>query len=59
MLNNLAGGLRWLKRNKKEDAIAYFESFANLLEDKLLKQINIDKIWEVPTTQKENVLSFA
>lgn len=59
VLNNLAGGLRWLKRNKKEDAIAYFESFANLLEDKLLKQINIDKIWEVPTTQKENVLSFA
>ncbi len=47
VLNNLPGGLRWLKRNKKEDAIAYFESFANLLEDKLIKQININSIFEI------------
>jgi hypothetical protein len=48
VLNNLKGGKRWLKRNKKEDAIAYFESFANVLEDKLLKGIKIDMndIWE-------------
>jgi hypothetical protein len=42
VLNNLPGGFRWLKRNKKEDAIVYFETFANLLEEKLLQQINID-----------------
>jgi hypothetical protein len=44
VLNNLPGGLRWLKRNKKEDAIAYFETFANVLEEKLLKTINIKSI---------------
>jgi hypothetical protein len=42
VLNNLPGGFRWLKRNKKEDAIVYFETFANLLEEKLLQQISID-----------------
>jgi hypothetical protein len=48
VLDNLEGGKRWLKRNKKEDAIAYFESFANVLEEKLLKGIKIDMkdIWE-------------
>jgi hypothetical protein len=46
VLNNLQGGKRWLKRNKKEDAIAYFETFANVLEEKLLKTINIDIILE-------------
>ncbi len=43
VLNYLPGGKRWLKRNKKEDAIAYFETFANVLEEKLLKTINIDE----------------
>jgi hypothetical protein len=52
VLNNLAGGKRWLKRNKKEDAIAYFETFANVLEEKLLKTININSILE---TKKELV----
>ena len=42
VLNNLPNGFRWLKRNKKEDAIAYFETFANVLEDKLLAGISID-----------------
>jgi hypothetical protein len=42
VLNNLPGGFRWLKRNKKEDAIAYFETFATVLEEKLLQAININ-----------------
>ncbi len=46
VLNNLIGGKRWLRRNKKQDAIAYFETFANLLEEKLLKTINIDTVLE-------------
>ena len=41
VLRNLPGGFRWLKRNKREDAIDYFETFATLLEDKLLNSINI------------------
>jgi hypothetical protein len=50
VLNNLPNGFRWLKRNKKEDAILYFETFANTLEEKFLKTINIDTIL---TTEKE------
>jgi hypothetical protein len=42
VLANLQGGFRWLKRNKREDAIAYFEAFANMLEEKLLSEIAID-----------------
>jgi hypothetical protein len=42
VLNNLPGGFRWLKRNKKEDAIVYFETFATVLEEKLLEGININ-----------------
>lgn len=46
VLRNLPGGFRWLKRNKREDAIAYFDAFADLLQEKLLKEIdiNIDQI---------------
>lgn len=42
VLKNLPGGFRWLKRNKREDAIDYFETFANLLEDKLLQSIDVN-----------------
>jgi hypothetical protein len=50
VLKNLLGGRRWLKRNKKEDAIAYFETFANVLEEKLLKTININSILHTKKT---------
>ena len=42
VLDNLAGGFRWLKRNKREDAIAYFDAFANLLEEQLLQTIDLN-----------------
>jgi hypothetical protein len=42
VLQNLPGGFRWLKRNKKEDAIIYFETLANLLEEKLLSNLHIN-----------------
>ncbi|HMO62164.1 MAG TPA: hypothetical protein PKC39_07945 [Ferruginibacter sp.] len=42
VLQNLEGGFRWLKRNKKEDAIAYFEAFANMLEEKLLQSVHVN-----------------
>jgi len=41
VLENLPGGFRWLKRNKKDDAIDYFETFANVLEEEWLKLIDI------------------
>ncbi len=51
VLQNLPGGFRWLKRNKREDAIAYFEAFANLLEDKLLQTIDIIMVNLIPQKQ--------
>jgi len=35
VLEQLPGGFRWLKKNKREDVIDYFETFANLLESQL------------------------
>jgi hypothetical protein len=42
VLQFLEGGFRWLKHNKREDAIAYFEAFANMLEEELLNTIKIN-----------------
>lgn len=44
VLNNLPGGFRWLKKNVRDDVILYFETFAQMLEDKLLAQIDIPEI---------------
>lgn len=41
VLNALPGGFRWLKRNVREDVIVYFETFANILEEKLISKIEI------------------
>jgi hypothetical protein len=42
VLNHLPGGFRWLQRNNREDAITYFEAFADLLQEKLLENIHIN-----------------
>jgi hypothetical protein len=36
VLDMLPGGFRWLKRNERQDVIDYFETFADILEAKLL-----------------------
>ena len=56
VLKNLEGGFRWLKRNNREDAIAYFEAFANVLENKILDsiEINLDNL-SVPQKNKEQL----
>ena len=41
VLEQLPGGFRWLKRNMREDVIIYFETFAQLLEDQLIEQVEI------------------
>lgn len=41
VLHALPGGFRWLKRNICEDVIVYFETFASVLEEKLLSKIEI------------------
>ena len=42
VLKNLPGGFRWLRRNMREDVIIYFETFAEMLEEKLIKTIKVD-----------------
>jgi hypothetical protein len=41
VLKYLPGGFRWLNRNKREDVIIYFETFAEVLEEKLLQHIEL------------------
>ena len=48
VLKYLPNGFRWLKRNKREDAIEYFEAFANLLEEKLIQTIDISMLNVMP-----------
>lgn len=42
VLNHLPGGFRWVKRNVREDVILYFEAFANMLEEKLIRSFDIN-----------------
>lgn len=35
VLNRLPGGFRWLKRNARQDVVAYFETMADCLEEKM------------------------
>lgn len=42
VLNRLPGGFRWLKRNIRENVIVYFETMADMLEEKLIRDITID-----------------
>jgi len=44
VLNALPGGFRWLKRNQREDVIIYFETFAQLLEDRLIESVLLPKM---------------
>ena len=41
VLENLPGGFRWLKRNVREDVIAYFETMAEMLGEELVKKIEL------------------
>jgi hypothetical protein len=41
VLARLPGGFRWLKKNSREDVILYFETFADMLEEKLFAGISI------------------
>lgn len=44
VLKNLPNGFRYLNRNEREHAILYFETFAQMLENELLKNINIENV---------------
>jgi hypothetical protein len=42
VLDRLPGGFRWLKRNVREDVILYMETMADMLEEKLIKQVDLN-----------------
>jgi hypothetical protein len=54
VLNHLEGGFRWLKRNVREDVIAYFEAFARMLEDQLAQSLplNVDELLAPMKTER-------
>ena len=43
VLEQLPGGFRWLHKNVREDVVLYFETFAQILEDRLLKTIDVPR----------------
>ena len=55
VLNRLPGGFRWLRKNDREDVITYFETFAQLLEDQLVQQIDLTQAFTMD--QKETKAS--
>ncbi|MEP7377555.1 MAG: hypothetical protein ABI675_29390 [Chitinophagaceae bacterium] len=55
VLNHLPGGFRWLKRNVREDVILYFEAFADLLEEKLTANVDINHITLNALTGKREI----
>lgn len=42
VLKRLKGGFRYLQRNVREDAVAYFEAFAMYLEELLAEKMNLN-----------------
>ena len=42
VLNRLPGGFRWLKRNVREHVVLYFETMANMLEERLISNIEVN-----------------
>jgi len=56
VLSRLPGGLRWLKKNSREDVILYFETFAGMLEGKLFSKINIPPLFDMKPEHSPIVL---
>jgi hypothetical protein len=51
VLNRLPEGFRWLKRNVREHVVMYFETMANMLEEKLINQIEVNYSELLPTEE--------
>src|SRR6476620_2194214 len=48
ILKKLPGGFRWLKKNERKDVILYFETMADMLEEKLISRIDITQVANAP-----------
>lgn len=51
VLQHLPGGFRWLQKNVRGDVVAYFETFATILEEKLVDSVVLPNIeaWRTST----------
>jgi hypothetical protein len=47
VLHALPGGFRWLSRNVREDVILYFNTFADLLEERLVRSQDIFEVQQL------------
>lgn len=57
VLEKLPNGFRWLKRNVREDVIAYFETMADMLEEEILEQITLPAdLFEVKHSPKYELM---
>jgi len=54
ILHKLPGGFRWLQKNKRDDVILYFETMADVLEEKLISRIDITQLANAPIPVLEN-----
>lgn len=41
VLERLPGGFRWLTKNVREDVVVYFETFAEMLEERLAESVTL------------------
>lgn len=57
VLKNLPGGFRWLKKNVREDVILYFETFAAMLEEKMIQTIDIEQALAIIARQEPVLIS--
>jgi hypothetical protein len=57
VLEQLPGGFRWLKRNVREEVIMYFETFATVLEEKLIGAVDIADIYNHPACNIQHLAS--
>jgi hypothetical protein len=44
VLHKLPGGFRWLSRNVREDVVVYFNTFAQMLEERLIQLQDIREV---------------
>lgn len=42
ILAQLPGGKRWLERNKRDDVVLYFETMADMLEEKMIRIVKLN-----------------
>ncbi|MFL5741444.1 MAG: hypothetical protein ACJ75B_14565 [Flavisolibacter sp.] len=53
VLEQLPGGFRWLKKNERDDVVLYFQTMADLLEERLLSHIQMPEINDVKPLVEE------